>query len=103
MSNAETVFTEVKKSVVEACKAKKYLLVEDKAIQLGFSKMDNSQGFMLKINFLYEVENNERVELEFRSYDQSGPFQHLPDMNKFEVKLYKTDLLKDSYTDSYED
>ncbi|MCE7987202.1 MAG: hypothetical protein DYG89_39025 [Caldilinea sp. CFX5] len=103
MSNAETVFTEVKKSVVEACKAKKYLLVEDKAIQLGFSKTDNSQGLMLKINFLYQVGNNERVELEFRSYDQSGPFQHLPDMNKFEVRLYKADSLRDSYSDLCED
>ncbi|RYE12204.1 MAG: hypothetical protein EOP45_23265 [Sphingobacteriaceae bacterium] len=104
MVNSE-VFQEVKKRIGTACKEKNYLMLNLEA--LGFLKRDLNEGkvtarlfhdlFTLKIN------DSQTIEVEYRCYDQSKPFQILPDMNKIEARLMESNLIVDKCYCSYED
>ena len=99
------IFLEAKNRVDQACADKNPLSL--KLEELGFMKEDLTIGqtggrlFHDLYTFSDDAENT--VEVEYWCYDQSKPFQILPDMNKFVVRHFRSGELAGSYANSYED
>jgi hypothetical protein len=99
------IFQEVKKSMDTACEEKNHLMLNLEA--LGFLKRDLNEGKITGRLFhdLYTLSINDSqiIEVEYRCYDQSKPFQILPDMNKIEARLIDNGVVIDKHYCSYED
>ncbi|WP_231491330.1 hypothetical protein [Pedobacter sp. Leaf170] len=100
MNNTE-VFEEAKKRIDIACEAKDFNLLD--LSDLGFEKEDIKDGRLIHYLFSLDVDTENKIEIDFRCYDQSGPFQNASDMNKFVVQLKGKDKIIESYQNSYED
>ncbi len=59
-------------------------------------------NYML-LNCKYTDEQGDSVVFHYRSYDPSGPFQNLPDINKFRVELWVDGKLLELFEDSFDD
>lgn len=80
------IFNEVKDRIEVATAKKDYSQLE--LTDLYFEKNDVPDGRLVHFTFILE-KDIEKIEINFRCYDQSGPFQNLPDMNKFYATHYK--------------
>ena len=47
----------------------------------------------MKANVTKDYPDGYSLHVEFRSYDPSGPFQNLPDINKITIELWQLDKL----------
>ena len=97
------IFQTLRISLDEAREAKNHLIAKEAALNNGFTKEDLTHGLTVKYLFRYEDNEDGKIEMEWRSYDPSGPFQNLPDMNKIELKCYIKSQLIDQYQVEYED
>ncbi|MDN7754764.1 hypothetical protein [Burkholderia gladioli] len=73
------------------------------ALQLGLT--GGQTGSLTKLEYRFEGvdESGARVELHVRSYDPSGPFQNIPDINRFTVTLTENGVQTGRYHDEYND
>ncbi|MBJ6752684.1 hypothetical protein [Geomonas anaerohicana] len=56
------------------------------SLALGIQEID--EGSPVSIRYCYQLFNQDAaIQGALRSYDQSGPFQNLPDINKIEMVL----------------
>ncbi len=96
----QTLFETVKERIIEATKKKDYTLLD--LFDLGFIKKEIQDSRLIHELQTFQ-DGNEKMEIDFRCYDPSVPFQNLKDINKFEV-IYKVDnKTVNSYQTSYED
>ena len=95
----QSLFETVKERIIDATK-KNYTLLD--LSDLGFIKKEIQDRRLIHELHTFK-DGNEEMEVDFRCYDPSGPFQILKDINKFEV-IYKVDNKPvNSYQTSYED
>ena len=73
------------------------------AKNLGLIEEDISTIVNIRYQYTYALPTGEKITGTMRSYDQSGPFQNLPDMNKIEMELVDNGQLIDEYRVSWED
>lgn len=98
--NYTDIFNEVKKRIDVAVVQKDFRQFE--LADLGFTKNDVPDDRL--VHFAFNIENEiEKIEIDFRCYDQSGPFLNMPDMNKFYATYFKDGAKIDEYTNTYED
>lgn len=95
------IFEETKSRIDLACAANDFRILE--LLDLGFKKEDVKDGRLMHLLFILGEGDNEKIEIDFRSYDQSGPFQNLPDMNKFTANYIQNNQVIDTYQNTYED
>lgn len=107
---AQQIFDELKDRIISTCSEREYSNFE--ISDLGFSIQDlnaGKTGGRLRDD-LYSLskfddseDKNEKITVRFWSYDQSGPFQNEPDINKFQLTWEKDDKIQGTYNNSYED
>lgn len=73
------------------------------AKSLNLVEEDVSAVVSIRYQYSLTLPTGEVISGSMRSYDQSGPFQHLPDMNKIEMQLSNNDQIIDEYKVSWED
>jgi len=96
----QSLFDAVKERIIEATKKEDYTLLN--LSDLGFIKKEIQDSRLIHELYTFK-DDNEVMEVDFRCYDHSVPFQNLKDINKFEV-IYKVDNKPvNSYQTSYED
>jgi len=100
MENKE-IFEEVKRRIQRSCETKDHAILE--LSDLGFKKEDVNDGRLIHYQFKLNIDPTSKIEIDFRCYDQSGPFQNLPDMNKFTAHLKEGNEIIETYQDTYED
>jgi len=101
--NTEEKFIVLQEAVTEACSQKDYCIASDVAASLGFTETEQLRSITLSLMYEYQGSDGRSIVLNFRSYDPSGPFQNLTDINKFKLKLISTSLVEREFSCSYED
>lgn len=101
--NSQTNFSSLKRTIQKACTQKNHLAVRDAALVLGFSESDESKTMTLAFKYERVEPDGTSVVLSYRSFDQSGPFQNLPDMIRFELRLMSKGALIEEFKAEYED
>lgn len=96
----QKLFEIVKSRIIEASTKEDYKLLD--LSDLGFSKEDIKDSRLIHELHKYE-EDNENIEVDFRCYDLSGPFQNLKNINKFTLAYTIDGKSVNSYETSYED
>ena len=92
------IYEKVKAAIQQAASRKEYDLPMAVAEANGFSKRETSKN-----NLAFECTYfgfDGAIKLEYRSYDPSGPFQNLPDRNRYFLTLYGE---ADRYSLDYDD
>ncbi len=101
--NTEEKFIVLQEAVTKACSQKDYFIARDVAASLGFTETEQPRSITLSIKYEYRDSGGRSIVLIFHSYDPSGPFQNLPDVNKFDLKLIGTSSVEKEFSCSYED
>lgn len=100
MSTASEVFAQISQAIEKACETESLLLVVEEAIRLGMDGGDNS-----RINLYYDYTFDDgaggAVALSVSSYDPSGPFQNLPDINRFSATLAQDGTIRQRIDRAY--
>ena len=79
-------FKSLKNAIEKTCATKTYHLTEEEALSLGLIKSDESSSWTLAYKFERLMPDGTSITLGFRSFDPSGPFQNLPDVNRFVLR-----------------
>lgn len=101
--NSQASFSSLKRAIQNACAQKNHLVVRDAALALGFTESNVSKAMTLALKYECVEPDGTSVVLSFRSFDQSGPFQNLRDMNRFELRLIAQGELIEEFKAEYED
>ncbi|HLT65698.1 MAG TPA: hypothetical protein VKZ80_05025 [Flavobacterium sp.] len=70
---------------------------------LGFKKTDVDDGRLAHYVYNLVKDDNNKIVVDFRCYDQSGPFSMQPDMNKYSAKLIENGKITETHENSFED
>jgi hypothetical protein len=101
--STEEKFIVLQEAVTKACSQKNYFIARDVAASLDFTETEQPRSMTLSLKYEYRGSDGRSIILIFHSYDPSGPFQNLPDMNKFDLKLLGTSSVEREFSCSYED
>jgi hypothetical protein len=101
--NAHDKFLALKHAITDGCLQKNHIDVRNKALELGFIEADESKSMTLALRYESIETDGISIVLNFRSFDQSKPFQILPDMNKFSLKLILQEKILEEFNAEYED
>jgi hypothetical protein len=85
--NARELFDQISDYVTEAEMTQNSSPLVDKVKALNLN-IDGEVNYM-NLNCSYQDQAGSSIKFSFRSYDPSGPFQNLPDVNKIEMQLFK--------------
>ncbi|MHC4050150.1 hypothetical protein [Bradyrhizobium sp. 25ACV] len=97
---ARDLYAQLKAAIERAEAQKQYDLPIDFAVANGFSKKETSSasgGLAFECSYFAD---DGAIRLEYRSWDPSGPFQNLPDINRYFLTLYEP---SDRYALDYPD
>ncbi|KOO57240.1 hypothetical protein WH43_14175 [Rheinheimera sp. KL1] len=99
----ENLFNQIKQEMNSAADMMDISYFRNAAKALGCIETDIGSTFTIR--YQYTLVNNlgESIKGTLRSYDQSGPFQMLPDMNKIEMHLERNGQQVDAHFVSWED
>lgn len=95
------IFEEVVNRIDSACADKSFQNFE--ISDLGFKKTDIDDGRLVHYVYHLVKDENNKIEIDFRCYDQSGPFNMQPDMNKYSAKLTEIGEITRTHENSFED
>jgi hypothetical protein len=90
------IYELMQSAIEEAVTQKSQDLVKAAAQRFGFQVIEtrapNYEATYFDTTFV--------IKLEYRTYDPSGPFQSIPDINKFSLRLYEqTEKFERDYSD----
>ena len=96
------IFNELKTALQLSCSAR-----DDSQFRLflsnnGFTEENTTNGFTFSMRYSLTHENGSIV-INYRSYDPSGPFQNLPDENKYDATLTLNGQPVESFATSFTD
>lgn len=97
---AKNKFTEIKKIMIDARVNKDTDTLVESIKQLDLNIKDGSNFYYLEAGD--EEEDGSSIYFLYRSYDPSGPFQNLPDVNKITLILSKDGKEVDKYNENFE-
>lgn len=101
---AKDVFEALKQGIDKAVSDENFMSVCNLAEELRMDGGEEQRSTSLSYRYQYQPGDGQRVSLHVRSYDPSGPFQNIPDINKFTVNLYDSQgNVLGSYERSYSD
>lgn len=85
---ASEVFEALRQGIDKAVAAENFITVCNLAEELRMEGGEEQRSASLSYRYQYQSGDGQRVSLHVRSYDPSGPFQNIPDINRFTVNLY---------------
>lgn len=95
------VFEFAKQLINDSCQEKSYD-IKDKLFLRGFIIEDLGTNVGRIINDRYTVEDKYfTIILTHRCIDPSRPFQNIPDVHKFEIRLFQDDKEIESYCNEF--
>lgn len=74
----------------------------DTCLALGVQETDDGSRVSIRYSYKLDLADG-TIEGSLRSYDQSGPFQNLPDMNKIQMVLKRGNAVQDQHYVEWED
>ncbi|MGI2095320.1 hypothetical protein ACRN96_22610 [Shewanella oncorhynchi] len=98
---AEQKFKELISLVDRASKEQNANLIVDEVPKMGVTLI-GEHNYML-LNGTYAESDGSRLTFHYRSYDPSGPFQNIPDVNKIKIELFFNNLSVSVYEDVFND
>lgn len=101
--NTREIFASLRNALEEARSQQDSSIATSAANSFGFVESDESRNFTFAVRYSYTGSDGYSIVLNYRSYDPSGPFQNLPDINKFSLTLVNGGSEEDSYSCSFED
>lgn len=103
-SPASDVFEALKQGIDKAVSDENFMSVCNLADELRMDGGEEGRSTSLSYRYQYQDGDGQQVGLHVRSYDPSGPYQNIPDMNRITVNLYdsKGNVMA-SYDRSYSD
>jgi hypothetical protein len=102
-TTSKQVFDWLADAIERTVAAKGFNEVCQYAEQLGLTGGQTNSMTTLGYRFEGVDASGARVELYVRSYDPSGPFQNVPDINRFTVTLTENGVETGRYHDEYSD
>lgn len=84
---AQDIYTLLVLAIDQACESEGFMEVCEVAGHHGMRGGRVTAFNALKYEYTYSDSDGHMVHLNIRSYDPSGPFQNIPDINRFTVKL----------------
>lgn len=82
---AKELFEKIKGYIEEAAQTQNSSPLVDKVRALNLHKTGEIN--YMNLNCSYDAADGSSIVFSFRSYDPSGPFQNLPDVNKIKLQL----------------
>ncbi|WP_140162557.1 hypothetical protein [Billgrantia desiderata] len=84
---AEGLFKQIAGYIEEAARSQNSSPLVDRVKALGLDTEGEVNYMHLKCSYM--AEDGSSIKFSFQSYDPSGPFQNLPDVNKIHLQLLK--------------
>lgn len=85
---AKELFVKISAYINEAEKSRESSPLVDKVNALNLNT--TGEANYMNLNCSYEAQDGSSIIFSFRSYDPSGPFQNLPDVNKIKLQLLQS-------------
>ncbi|WP_448108848.1 hypothetical protein [Pseudomonas azerbaijanoccidentalis] len=102
--NTLSIFSALKDAIQHACQSRDFGGVLRIAESTGMRGGEDKRSItILRYEYKFSDSDGNSVELSFRSYDPSGPFQMEPDINRFNLTLTVDGRQAGQYSDSYID
>ena len=96
------IFENLRESINIACLEKSdnpfLLAIENN----GFTSENVTSGSTYAVRYIKADDEGSRIVINYRSVDPSGPFQNLPDINKYEIALEVKGKTIEKYHYEYE-
>ena len=86
---------------LEAKVEKNSAIIIEKIPGLGMEIVGEKNYMDLKC--LYQAEDGSCMKFSYHSYDPSGPFQNLPDINKIKIELFQNSDKLEEYVLEFDD
>jgi hypothetical protein len=103
LMRAIQIFDSLIIAIDNACKNDGFLEMPEIALHLGMSGGRVESFNALRYEFNFSDSEGHVVSLSIRSYDPSGPFQNIPDINRFTAKLFANGAEIASHDKEYSD
>lgn len=98
---AKGLFDKIYGYIEEAVRSQNSGPMVDKVKALGLDAEGEVNYMNLKCS--YEATDGSSINFSFRSYDPSGPFQNLPDVNKIHLQLLKNGDVVSEVSERFDD
>lgn len=98
-----SIFEKIKSEMDIAKKEENFAHFRSAAQKLGLIEKDISAVVNIRYQYTLTLPSGEIISGTLCSYDQSGPFQNLPDMNKIEMQLTFNNQILDKHYVEWED
>jgi len=98
---AESLFNQIAGYIEEAVRSQNSSSLVDQVKMLGLDTEDEVNYMSLKCSYM--ADDGSSIKFSFRSYDPSGPFQNLPDVNKIHLQLLKNDDVVSQIGERFDD
>lgn len=98
---AESLFNQIAGYIEEAVRSQNSSPLVDQVKALGLDTEGEVNYMNLKCSHV--AEDGSSIKFSFRSYDPSGPFQNLPDVNKIHLQLLKNGDVVSEVSERFDD
>jgi hypothetical protein len=98
---AKEVFDKISGYIEQAERTQKSSPLLDQVRALNLEMVGEANYMNLKCS--YQAQDGSSIAFEFRSYDPSGPFQNLPDVNKIKLQLLKENSVVSEVSTRFDD
>lgn len=85
---AKDIFDKISGFIKEAERTQNSSSLMDQVRALNLETIGEAN--YMNLNCSYQAADGSSINFEFRSYDPSGPFQNLPDVNKIKLQLIQS-------------
>ncbi|WP_141246971.1 hypothetical protein [Halomonas salipaludis] len=98
---AESLFNQIAGYMKEAVRTQSSSLLVDQVNALNLNTEGEVNYMNLKCSYM--AKDGSSIEFSFRSYDPSGPFKNLPDVNKIHLQLLKNGDVVSQVSERFDD
>ncbi len=98
---AQDLFNQISGYIEEAKKSQNSSALVDQV--KGMNLNTTGEVNYMNLNCSYEAQDGTSIKFSFRSYDPSGPFQHLPDVNKIKLQLLLNGIAVSEVSEEFDD
>lgn len=100
---AQQYFEAMKVAIDKTCLERDLSYVNQYAIDCGYNVNNVSSSFTYSLQYDLIFTDGLQVSLNYRSFDPSGPFQNIPDISRFDLKLINNSQTISSYRNEFEE
>lgn len=98
---AKGKFETIKALVTDASKKQDAGMIVDEVRKMGLRTVGESN--YMHLDCIYEADDKTSLKFHYHSYDPSGPFQNIPDVNKIKIQLLNSGEIVENFEISFDD